>query len=164
MSQPVRDLLEKDHARLDDLLRRAAEGDALDVAAYELFRAGLLRHISMEEKILLPEARRLRGGEPLPVEKRLRADHAALAALVVPTPTREILATIRHVLAEHNPLEEGPDGVYAACERLAGAELEALMARLRAAPEVRVARPFDGPHVGRMIESLLSARKLARES
>ncbi len=157
----IRELLEKDHARLDALPRRATEADAFDVEAYEAFRAELLRHIALEEKILLPEARRLRRGEPFPVEKRLHADHAALAALVVPTPTREIVGTIREVLDEHNPLEEGPAGVYAACEKVLGAELEAVMARLRAAPEVRVAAHFDGPHVGAMVERLLRERKSA---
>ena len=52
----------------------------------------MLRHIAMEEKILLPEARRLRDDVALPIAKQLRADHAALALLLVPTPTREIIA------------------------------------------------------------------------
>jgi hypothetical protein len=112
----------------------------------------------MEEKILLPEARRLRDDVALPIAKQLRADHAALASLLVPTPTREIIAAIRNVLAEHNPLEEGPGGMYDVCEQLVGAELDALMARLRATPEVPLARHFDGPRVHENIEKLLRAR------
>ena len=61
----------------------------------------------------MPDARRRRNGEPLAVAKQLRADHAALAGLLVPTPTHEIIATIRKVLLEHNPLEEGPGGLVA---------------------------------------------------
>src|SRR5262245_30995230 len=71
-------LLGDDHARLAGLLARAAA----DPAAYAAFRRGLLRHIAMEEKILLPTAQRARGGKPLPLAGRLRLDHGALAALL----------------------------------------------------------------------------------
>jgi len=141
-------LLADDHARLDSLLRRAmTEAGAIDRTAYAEFRAGLLRHIGIEEKILLPTAQRLRGGEPLAMAAKLRLDHGALAALLVPTPTPAIIAALRHVLAAHNVVEEGPEGVYECCERLAGAEAEALLAQLQAAPAVPVAPHSDGPHV-----------------
>jgi hypothetical protein len=152
------ELLQQDHARLDELLRRADSGAAIDADSFAAFRGGLLRHIAIEEKVVLPEARRLRGGEPLAIARQLRADHAALAALLVPSPTRDIIATVRKVLSEHNPLEEGPGGVYDACEGLAGAELDALVARARAVPEVRLARYFDGPRAFAAIEMLLRAR------
>jgi hypothetical protein len=156
----VRQVLERDHVRLDDLLTRAdAAPSSLDAQAYEAFRGGLLRHIAMEEKVLLPEARRLWGGEPLEVAKQLRADHAALAALLVPTPNHEIIASLRNVLAEHNPLEEGPRGVYQLCEDLAGPQAEGLIARILATPEVPVARHFDGPRAMQNVERLLRARR-----
>lgn len=159
MRGPLHRLLQQDHARLDELLRRAdAIPEAVDVDAFASFRRGLLRHIAMEEKVLLREARRLRNGEPLGLAAQLRADHAALAALLVPTPTHELIATIRKVLSEHNPLEEEPGGLYDVCEGLAGAEVEALVARVRAIPEVRLARPFDGPLAFAGIEVLLRAR------
>jgi hypothetical protein len=159
MPGAVYELLQGDHARLDDLLRRAdGSPHALDMDAYESFRAGLLRHIAVEEKVLLPEARRLRGGEPLQVAKQLRADHAALASLLVPTPTREIIGCIRDVINEHNPLEEGPDGLYEVCEQLPGVDLDALIARIRAMPEVPLARHFDGLRAREHIQSLLRAR------
>ena len=47
--------LTSDHARLDDALRRAtSDADHIDRSAYAEFREGLLHHIGMEEKILLP--------------------------------------------------------------------------------------------------------------
>ena len=64
----------------------------------------------MEEKILLPAAQRLRGGEPLLIASKLRLDHGALAALLMPTPTVAIIARIRGILKGHNALEEGPGG------------------------------------------------------
>jgi hypothetical protein len=119
--------------------RRAfATPGTIDREAYAAFRKGLLRHIAMEEKILLPAAQRARGGEPLPPAARLRLDHGALAALLVPPPTAEIGNAIRTILERHNAVEEGPQGVYEACDRLAGAEADALVTALRATPEVPV--------------------------
>jgi hypothetical protein len=141
-------LLTADHERLDALLRRAfATPGTIDHEAYAAFRKGLLRHIGMEEKILLPSAERARGGEPLPCAPRLRLDHGALAALLVPSPTAAIGDAIRAILERHNALEEGPDGAYEACERLAGPGAEALLAALSAAPEVPVNRHTDSPLV-----------------
>lgn len=152
--------LAEDHARLDALLRRAvAAPDALDLGAYAQFRGGLLRHIGMEEKVLFPDARRRRGGEPLPVTRWLRADHSALAALLVPTPTHALLATMRDLLDEHNALEEAPGGPYEACDALAGAAAEEVLALLRAAPQVRQAAHFDGPLAHEHIAQLLRARR-----
>jgi hypothetical protein len=144
----VHRLLADDHGRLERLLDRAtAEPDAVAAGDYAEFRKGLLRHIGMEEKILLPAAQRARGGTPLPEAARLRLDHGALAALLVPTPTPAIVAALRTILADHNRLEEGPEGVYTTCERLVGDGAGALLAALRAAPEVPVAAHVDGPHV-----------------
>ncbi|MCC6765907.1 MAG: NnrS family protein [Deltaproteobacteria bacterium] len=145
---PVAAYLVADHERLDALLARTVRHpDALDPVAYDRFRRGLLRHIGMEEKILLPAAQRRRGGEPLPEAARLRSDHGALAALLVPRPTPAIIAAIRHVIAAHNVLEEEPRGVYAVCEALVGDAGEALAAALRDAPEVPVHAPVDDVRV-----------------
>ena len=133
------EFLVEDHRRLDGLLQAAvAHPGTVDDRAYAQFRAGLLRHIGMEEKILLPAAQRRRGGEPLPLAARLRLDHGALAALLMPTPTAAILATIQGILVEHNVLEEGAAGLYETCDALAGPETEPILAALRAAPEVKV--------------------------
>jgi hypothetical protein len=155
----IRGLLEREHAALDAHLGAAAPGPTspVDMSAYGAFRAGLLRHIGMEEKILLPAARRARRGEPLERAAQLRRDHAAIAALLVPTPTRAIVAQLRALLAAHNILEEGPDGVYAECEALAGAAASELLARLEAAPAVPPAPHFDGPRAFAAIDRLLRA-------
>lgn len=140
--------LSADHARLDALLQRAfADPNHIAFEAYGQFRAGLLRHISMEEKILLPAAQKARGGAALPIAAKLRLDHGALAALLVPTPTPAIAATLRTVLAAHNPLEEGPDGLYQTCESLLAGEIESVVAELKSAPEVKLAPFNDRPPV-----------------
>lgn len=141
-------LLAEDHRRLDDLLARTTvRPDTLDLGAYREFRAGLLRHIGMEEKILIPWAQRARGGRPLPIAFRLRLDHGALAALLVPPPSRDIIAAIRAILSGHNPLEEGTGGLYAACEQLAGDRTETLAERLRNAPYSRLKPNVSSPTV-----------------
>jgi len=56
---PITDFLVKDHGRLEGLLQAAvAQAGAVDQGTYDQFRAGLLRHIGMEEKILLPAVQR----------------------------------------------------------------------------------------------------------
>src|SRR6516162_7083226 len=94
--------LADDHVRLDRLLQRVEDSpERFESSVYAEFRAGLLKHIGMEERILLPAAQRLRGGERLPIAARLRLDHGALAALLVPSATPGIIAAIRTILAAH---------------------------------------------------------------
>jgi len=134
--QSIRQFLTDDHARLDALLNRAGEcRSAEELAAYDEFRRGILKHIGIEEKILLTAAARLRG-TPLEQAARLRLDHGAIVSLLMPIPTPTIVEAIRTVLAAHNPIEEGEDGVYEICEKLAAAEHDDLMAKILGAPEV----------------------------
>lgn len=141
-------MLAADHARLDRLLDQAtAEPGATEAASYDGFRRGLLKHIGMEEKILLPAAQRLNSGEPLPIAAKLRLDHGAIAALLVPSPSPRIIAALRAILAAHNQLEEGAGGLYETCDRIAGTEAPEIVRQLSAAPEVPAAPHNDGPKV-----------------
>jgi hypothetical protein len=136
-----------DHQRLDDLLERAVSGDTIEAAAYQQFRSGLLKHIAIEEKVLLPAAQKLRGGKALPIAPKLRLDHGALTALLVPSPTASIVAAIRAILAAHNPIEEDPGGMYDQCETLAGAEADRIVHELQNYREVKVLPHVDNPFV-----------------
>lgn len=157
---PLHRFLSDDHARLDALLRQAvADPHAVDLAAYRAFRGGLLRHIGMEERLLFRDARRRRGGEPLPLTDQLHADHAALAALLMPPPTHELLAAVRAILDEHNQLEEGPGGPYEVCDLLPADDARELLAALEATPEVRQGANWDDPLVREQIDRLLAARR-----
>src|SRR5690349_21850361 len=124
---PVTRFLAEDHRRLERLLQTAlASADSVVPGLYDRFRTGLLRHIGMEEKILLPAAQRWNGGRPFSIAAKLRLDHGALAALLMPTPTTGIITTLQRILEQHNLVEEGPDGLYEICDRLAEAEVEQL--------------------------------------
>ena len=140
--------LADDHRRLDGLLERViSDPKNLDVLAYAQFRSGLLKHIGMEEKVLLPAAQKLRGGEPLPIASKLRLDPGALAALLVPPPTASVVAAIRAILKAHNPVEEDPGGIYDQCEELAGADADQILRRLQNYSEVKVLPHVDSPFV-----------------
>jgi Hemerythrin HHE cation binding domain len=158
MTGPLSRFFADDHRRLDASLRRAiAEPDSVDLDAFGAFRAGILRHIAMEEKVLFPAARRARGGEPLPLAARLRVDHGAIASLLVPTPTREIVADLLSVLGPHNRREEEPGGVYEQCDEALGAVGAAtLVEQLRAFPEIPLNPYNDGPAVRAHIDDTLA--------
>lgn len=142
---PLGAWLEADHRAIDALLDRASAGDGpLDREAYELFRARLLRHIAREEKVLLPAARRARGGVALPIARRLRTEHAAITSLLVPTPDRALIRELRSLLEPHDLLEEGPGGAYAACEAAIRAGWPEVLAQIEAYPPVKVAQHVDG--------------------
>lgn len=134
---PIRRLLTEDHRRIERLLDTAGScREPEKLAAYEEFRRALLRHIGMEEKILFPAAQRLRGGDPLAEAARLRLDHGAIVALLMPAPSPSVVRALRAVLAAHNVIEEGCEGTYAVCDQLAANEDGALLSRLKQAPEV----------------------------
>jgi hypothetical protein len=136
----------EDHVGIDGWVARCERPDgSVDLEIYERLRQALLRHIGMEERILLPYARAKRGGEPLDLARRLHADHGEIAKLLVRSPNEAVLGALRELLARHNPLEEGPEGIYAACDRLAGDGAQSVVDRLRAQPEVPLAKYYDGP-------------------
>ena len=145
-----------DHRRLDALLARATvDAAAIDLAPFGEFRAGLIRHIGMEEKVLFPAAGRARGAS-LPLAARLRVDHGAIVALLVPTPTPVIVARLLSVLGPHDRREEDPGGVYDACDEAVGpVEAERLVDELRRFPAVPVKPYNDGPAVEKHIEETL---------
>jgi hypothetical protein len=99
---------------------------------------------------------RAQGGSPLAVATRLRFDHGALAALLVPTPTSVVVSTIRHILGNHNALEEGADSVYAACDRLLGDAANGLIREMAVYPAVPASPHNDAagvwPAVRRALE------------
>ena len=147
MAGKLHALMAAEHVQLDGLLAQAAgEGGEIAGEAYQRFRERLLRHIRIEERILLPMAAQRRG-EALPIAARLRLDHGALAALLMLPPSRRTFRAIRAVLDAHNPLEDSVGGVYEQCESLAGVELDELLVQIAATPRVPVSLWVDSPRV-----------------
>ncbi|MDD5303180.1 MAG: hemerythrin domain-containing protein [Elusimicrobia bacterium] len=153
----IAEFLAKDHDRLDALFTRARADEArIDLEAYEAFRRGLLKHVGMEELILIPAARRLSGAAAA-LARQTRLDHAALTSLLIPTPTAGLLRVLHAVLEPHNRMEEEEGGLYDLCELVLGAEAEAILAKLRAAPDIPPAAHVDGPRVEDSIRRALAA-------
>jgi hypothetical protein len=144
---PLHRFFAADHRRLEGLLRQALAGDGpVDLAAFEAFRTGLLRHIGMEEKVLFVAARQARGGRPLELAARLRVEHGAIAALLVPTPTRTLVAELVAVLSPHNGREEDVGGAYDACDEAIGeARAERMVEALHDFPEPPLKPYNDSP-------------------
>jgi len=161
MSGPLHRFFAADHRRLEELLERALAGTGpVDLEPFGAFRAGILRHIGMEEKVLFTAAREARGGEPLPIAARLRVDHGAIASLLVPTPTRPLVADLLCVLSPHNRHEEDPGGAYDQCDEALGrSRAERLVEELRSFPEPPLKPYNDGPEVvAHIAENLERAR------
>lgn len=143
MNGPLYGFFREDHRRLGDLLDQAtADSPTILDAPYSAFRKGLLRHVSMEERVLLPALQRYWGGEAASMIMKIRLDHGALAALLVPPPSPHVVAALRTILSGHNRLEEGQGGLYELCERAAGSSVGALLKQAQAVPEVPV-RPYN---------------------
>lgn len=157
----VHALLSQDHARLEALLAAALRPDGtIDVESYAAFRSGLLRHIGIEERILFAE---LRGRSAMSeLERQLHRDHAALAALLVPPPGAKEIELIRAILSVHDPLEEEPGGLYERVAQIASDNLEDLMARINAFPEIPTAPHSDTPILRQSIEQLLREAEAGR--
>ena len=154
MADALHRYLSSDHQRLESLLEASVREDgSIDPTPYDEFRRGLLRHIGIEERILLPEIRRRRGSTV--VEEQIHLDHAALGSLLVPPPTLREIETIRSILQSHNPLEEGEGGLYEIFEQLADRDLEELMERVRSFPQIPLSPEADTPVVRRSIEENL---------
>jgi hemerythrin-like domain-containing protein len=152
---PIVKLLAADHLVLDALLSGAlAPSGEVDRRAYDDFREALLRHMAIEEEILLAGAREARGGEPLPEERHLLVEHGALALLLTASPTRELALEIRKILGPHNALEE-EFGVYEKCEALLADRAEEILHAVRLYPAVKAAPYQDGPRVCRTAEAAM---------
>lgn len=147
---PVESYLEEDHRRLEDILDRAVADMAhVDMTLFTVFREGLLRHISMEERVLIPAIRRLRDAEGresrFEQEAQIRLDHGAIGTLLVLPPSVWSIAALRSVLAAHNPLEEGDTGLYAEVRRLDAEASRVLHEELDAIPTPPLSPHMDNP-------------------
>ena len=148
MSQQLYQYLAHDHDRLDRLLQNAtSQPGVINLDSYGEFRRGLLRHIGIEERIVLPTIARLQDGKQAAIAERLRLDHGAIAALMVPPPSPSIVATLRMILQRHNTLEEQEGGLYLLLDQLAKDEETTLLERMKSTPEVPVMPYNEKPSV-----------------
>lgn len=148
MNKVLYDFFTDDHRRIEKILEEATEDKGnVDLEKYYQFRIGLLTHIKMEEKILFVAAQKANGGEPLPLQAKLRLDHGALTSLMVCVPTPEVLQAVNYILEQHDILEEKAGGMYEACEKLTQNETQHILEDLKKVTPVPV-HPFnEAPYV-----------------
>jgi hypothetical protein len=128
-----------DHQRLEYLLDHAfGRANQINEIAYGEFRSGLLKHIALEEKILLPAIQKANVDRPHPSAAQLRLEHGAFAALLVPAPSAIIKKVFSAIIPSHNKLEESADGIYAICDRLPLDQIHDIMQKIKEYPSVPV--------------------------
>ena len=143
MNKRLYDFFTNDHRRIEKLFEEATKNvHEVDLEKYHQFRVGLLTHIKMEEKTLFVAAQRANGGEPLPLQAKLRLDHGALTSLMVCFPTPEVLKVVTCILEQHDILEEKEGGMYEACEKLTQDETDQILEVLKKVTPVPVL-PFN---------------------
>ncbi|HRO48238.1 hemerythrin domain-containing protein [Agriterribacter sp.] len=137
MNRQLYQFFTDDHRRIDELLDLATQNpDEIQMEYYQRFRAGLLTHIKMEEKVLFPAAQKANGGIPVPLAAKLRLEHGAITALMVPPPTPSLIKVLRHVLDKHDIAEEEPGGMYDVCAALTQNQTLELLEQLAHISEV----------------------------
>ena len=130
--------LTSDHDRIDNFLQQAlTDSGDINPDAYNGFRQGLLRHIGIEEKILIPALQPLLNERMKQILAQIKADHSLIVALLVPSPTKGIIAALNTILEKHNWLEEANGGFYEFSERFNEQMLSELAEKIRTAPEVK---------------------------
>lgn len=145
---PLYDFFTTDHRRIEGILEEATKDrDRVDLEKYREFRVGLLTHIKMEEKVLFVAAQKANGGEPLPLQAKLRLDHGALTALLACFPSPQVIKVIHHIMEQHDILEEEQGGMYEACEKLAQQETQQLLENLKKVTPVPVHPLNEAPYV-----------------
>lgn len=146
MNKPLYKFFTEDHHRLEAILDKATENpNEINMDFYQKFRTGLLTHIKMEEKILFLAAQKANNNEPLPIAGQLRLEHGAITALMVPTPTPDIVKVLRYVLEKHDLAEEKPGGMYDACEAMTHHQTQEILDQLAEVTEVPVHPHKDIP-------------------
>lgn len=143
MNKILYDFFTDDHRRIEKLFEEATKDPhQVDLEKYHQFRVGLLTHIKMEEKILFVAAQKANGGEPLPLQAKLRLDHGALTSLMVCYPSPGVIQVVIHILEQHDILEEKEGGMYEACENLTQNETQQILEVLKKVTPVPV-HPFN---------------------
>jgi len=144
----VTEYLSNDHDRLDGLLQLTlTPSGEINEEAYHQFRQGLLRHIGIEEKILIPALQSRLDETMKQTLERIRMDHSAIVALLVPPPSSDIISALKSILSKHNELEEANGGFYECADLTEAESTPHLTERIKNFPEVKLLPNNPDPKV-----------------
>lgn len=163
MTTSITRFLAHDHASLLVWLARARSDPArFDASAYEVFRSGLLRHLTLEERVLLPAMQRMAVGNLDRLLAPVHIEHAAIELLLAPTPDVALVDELAALLVAHERMEAADDGIYTLADTLLAGHAEAIIALMREHPS-HVAPPHhDAPGAPRTASAALAAVIAAR--
>ena len=119
----------EDHRRLETLLTGAMRNGTLDHEQYNLFRAGQLRHVAIEETLVLPTVRQHNGG--FFGDRQIHLEHLAITALLLQPPSDEVLHVLRALLEKHTFLEETNRTLYDALDACCAERHPELLQRMQ---------------------------------
>ncbi len=153
--------LTRDHVAIPRMLDRCLlPSGAVDLRRFDEFRRFALRHVMIEERVLMPLLERRLGRAPA-FQNAMRKDHEAIAALCVPTPDPEWIGDLRELMTYHNQVEEQPGGFYALFDQHLAAEEKAVEAAFAALPALVLPPLQRGPQVGELLREVLRQLGLA---
>jgi hypothetical protein len=156
--RPIHDFLGRDHARIAVHLERArAPAGDLDLRAYAEFRALLFRHLALEERILIPAVLRASPRDIVGLFTPIRAEHAAIRAMLLPTPDAALADEVGSFLLAHERAESGPNGVYSVAEIVLARRAETIVEAMRAYPRAEPPPYENGPRSVRTARAALDA-------
>ena len=136
--------LTRDHRHLEATLSEAIAGENIDRERYDAFRRGLLRHIAIEENIVMPLIRE-RSENGFFALQQIHLEHGAIAALLVPPPDVELITVLRSLLDKHNLLEETQNTLYDVLDYCARTDRPELLERMETHPETRLNPNINNP-------------------
>ncbi|MFZ1978391.1 MAG: hypothetical protein WAV76_10600 [Bacteroidota bacterium] len=106
----------------------------------------MLKHIGLEEKILIPALHNSQESIAYPLAAPLRLEHGAIASLLVLPPSAIVKNVLLGILQHHNKREETEKGLYTDCDCLLPDAVETMMEKVYHYPDVPVMPYNDSQH------------------
>jgi len=128
---PLYDFFKAEHRRLESLLNQATTTSGeIQEEVYAKFLSEMSRHISLEEKILLPEVLKTRLAKHFTLAAVVRWDHQAIELSLGKPPSPQVIAALRTILTTHNQKEEMAGGLFEVCEQVLGDKVQSILGRI----------------------------------
>ncbi len=106
------DVLLREHRELLAMIAACTPRDGeVDLQAFDRYRLRQLRHVAIEEKVLLPVLAGRASLSPA-FQNGLRKDHEAIVVLCVTAPDPDFVHDLQEFISWHQRVEEQPGGLF----------------------------------------------------
>ncbi len=155
-------VLQHEHAELIALLDRCVEpSGGVNLRAFDEFRRRQLRHLAIEEKVVMPALARRKKLVPA-FQNALRKDHESIVVLCVTSPNPDFVRDLKELIAWHQRVEEQPGGLYDLFDRFVGDDPQVATA-LAQLPPVALPPLASGKEVAQVLRQLMRELGLSAE-